>query len=166
MALPTTSACASVAALVAETALEITFTVCPWPSGPTCMITSPMASRNGSARAKSSFEPPAMIVSVPSCALGEEPDTGASMNASSRSASAAPIRRASAGAIVDVSMNSVPAAAPCAAPSSPSSTCSTCGPSTTIVITAAAPSAASRGVAATRPPCSATHASAFSAVRL
>jgi hypothetical protein len=68
--------------------------------------------------------------------------------------------------MVDMSMNRVPAAASWAAPSSPSSTCSTCGPSTTIVITAAAPSAASRGLAATRPPCSCTHASAFSAVRL
>jgi hypothetical protein len=98
--------------------------------------------------------------------LGEEPETGASTNDSSRSASAAPIRRASAGAIVDMSIISVPGAAACAAPSSPSSTCSTCGPSTTIVITAAAPSAAARGVAATRPPCSATQASAFDAVRL
>ena len=107
-----------------------------------------------------------MIVSVPSSALGAEPDTGASTNGSPRSASAAPMRRVSAGAIVDMSIISVPFAAPCAAPSSPSSNCSTCAPSTTIVITAAAPSAASRGVAATRPPCSATQASAFSAVRL
>ena len=108
-----------------------------------------------------------MIVSVPSSAFGEEPVTGASTKPQPRSASAAPIRRASAGAIVDMSTNSVPGAAPCgravrrrAAPPRPAA------PSTTIVITAAAPSAASRGVAATRPPCSATHASAFSAVRL
>jgi hypothetical protein len=107
-----------------------------------------------------------MIVSVPSSAFGAEPETGASTNASSRSASAAPIRRASAGAIVDMSIISVPGFAPCAAPSSPSRTSSTCAPSTTIVITAAAPSPASRGVAARRPPCSATHASAFAAVRL
>ena len=107
-----------------------------------------------------------MIVSVPVSALGEEPDTGASTNAMPRSSSAAPIRRTSAGAIVEQSMNRVPSAAPCTAPSSPSSTVSTCAPSTTIVITAAAPSAASRGEAATRPPCSATNASAFAAVRL
>ncbi len=164
--MPTTSAWASVAQFVAPTELEITLTVWPWPSSPTCRITSPIASKNGRARSTSASLPPAMIVSVPSCALGAEPDTGASTNASPRSASAAPIRRASAGAIVDMSMKSVPGAAPCTAPSSPNSTCSTCGPSTTIVITTAAPSAAARGVSATRPPCSATQASAFSAVRL
>ena len=68
-----------------------------------------------------------MIVSVPVSALGEEPETGASTNAIPRSASAAPMRRTSAGAIVEQSMNSVPGAAPSTAPSSPSSTSSTCG---------------------------------------
>ena len=106
-----------------------------------------------------------MIVSVPSSALGEDPVTGASTKRRSRSASAAPMRRASAGAMVDMSTKSVPGAAPAAAPSSPSSTCSTCGPSTTIVITATAPSAAARGESATVPPCSAAHASAVSRVR-
>ena len=164
--MPTTSAWASVAAFVAPTAFEITLTVCPCPSGPTCRIFSPIASKYGRARSKSACAPPAMIVSVPSSAFGDEPETGASRKPMPRSASAAPIRSASPGAVVVQSMNSVPGAAPAAAPSSPSSIASTCGPSTTIVITAAAPSAAARGEAATRPPCSSTNARAFSAVRL
>src|ERR671914_391097 len=69
-ALPTTSACASVAQFVAPTVLEITLTVWPWPSSPTCRIFSPIASKNGRAAATSSSLPPAMIVSVPSSAFG------------------------------------------------------------------------------------------------
>ena len=76
------------------------------------------------------------------------------------------MRRASAGAIVVQSTNSVPSGAPAAAPSSPSSISSTCAPSTTIVITASAPSAAARGESATVAPCSSAQASAVSRVRL
>ena len=76
------------------------------------------------------------------------------------------MRRASAGAIVVQSMNSVFSGAPWAAPSSPSSISSTWAPSTTIVITASAPSAASRGEPATVAPCSSAHDSAVSRVRL
>ena len=71
-----------------------------------------------------------------------------------------------AGAIVDMSTNSVPSRAPESAPSSPNSICSTCAPSTTIVITMSLRSATSRGEPATLPPCSATHSSARSRVRL
>ncbi len=110
--------------------------------------------------------PPAMIVSVPSSAFGEEPVTGASTKAWPRPVSSAPIRRASAGPIVDMSTNSVSGRAPWTAPSSPSRSASTCGPSTTIVITTSLRSATSRGPAATWPPCSAAHASARSRVRL
>ena len=164
--MPTTSAWASVAAFVAATAFEITLTVCPWPSAPTCRIISPIASKYGRARSKSACAPPAMIVSVPSSAFGEEPETGASTKRHAALGERGADPLASAGAIVVQSMNSVPSAAPPAAPSSPSRIASTCGPSTTIVITAAAPSAASRGDAATRPPCSSANACAFSAVRL
>ena len=114
----------------------------------------------------SSSVPPHMMVSVPSSAFGAEPVTGASTKPWPCSASVAPRRRASAGAIVEQSMNRVPAGAPAAAPSSPSSSASTCGPSTTIVTTASAPSAAARGESATTPPCSFAHASAVSRVRL
>jgi hypothetical protein len=47
----------------------------------------------------------------------------------------------------------------------PSSAAATCSPSTSIVISTSAPSAASAGVGASRPPCSATHASAVARVR-
>ena len=56
----------------------------------------------------SSSLPPAMIVSVPSSAFGAEPVTGASTKPWPCSRSVAPSRRASAGAIVEQSMNSVP----------------------------------------------------------
>jgi hypothetical protein len=48
-----------------------------------------------------------MIVSVPACARGEEPVTGASTNAISRFASAAAIRCVHVGPIVEQSMHSV-----------------------------------------------------------
>ena len=163
---PTTSACASVAQLTALTAFESTLTCWPAPTSPTCTMISPIAFSSGIARSRSASPPPAMIVSVPSSAFGAEPVTGASTKPWPRSASAPPIRRASTGPIVDMSMNSVPGSAPAAAPSSPSSISSTCAPSTTIVITTSLRSPTSRGDAATCPPCSAAHSSARSRVRL
>ena len=67
------------------------------------------------------------------------------------------------GAIVDMSTKSVPSRAPGSACSIMSSTWA---PSTTIVITTSEASATARGESTTVPPCSATHASAFSRVRL
>ena len=107
-----------------------------------------------------------MIVSVPSCAFGEEPVTGASSRAMSRVASSAPIARVRRGAIVDMSTHSAPGAAPCATPSSPSSTARTWSPSTTMLITTSLAAPTSAGEPATVPPCSATHASAVARVRL
>ena len=99
-------------------------------------------------------------------AFGDEPVTGASTNPIPRSASAAPMRRVSAGAIVDMSTHSVPSPAAVATPCSPSSTVSTCAPSTTIVITTSLAAPTSAGVSATVPPCSPAKASALSRVRL
>ena len=107
-----------------------------------------------------------MIVSVPSCAFGDEPVTGASSSARPRSASSAPIARVCAGAIVDMSTQSVPAAAPCATPCSPSSTSRTWSPSTTMLMTMSLAAPTSAGESATVPPCSAAHASAVARVRL
>ena len=107
-----------------------------------------------------------MIVNVPSCAFGDEPVTGASSSRRPCCASSVPIARVCAGAIVDMSTQSVPAAAPCATPSSPSSTERTCSPSTTMLITSSAAAPTSAGVAATVPPCSAAQASAVERVRL
>ena len=125
-----------------------------------------MISNSGRARATSSAAPPTMIVSVPASAFGEEPVTGASTNAWPSPASRSASERAVAGAIVDMSTNSVPGFAPASAPSSPNSIRSTWAPSTTIVITTSLRSATARGLSATCPPCSATHASARSRVRL
>jgi hypothetical protein len=67
------------------------------------------------------------------------------------------------GAIVDMSMNSVPGFAPSSACPIMSSTWS---PSTTIVMTTSEASATALGESTTVPPCSEAHASAFSRVRL
>src|SRR5919202_1480882 len=125
-----------------------------------------MTSNSGRARSKSGSAPPAMIVSVPSSARGEEPVTGASTNPIPRSWRAAPIRRVSAGAIVDMSTQSAPSLAPATTPSSPSRTSSTCAPSTTIVITTSLRAPTSAGVAASAAPCSLANASARERVRL
>ena len=106
-----------------------------------------MIRNSGSARAKSSAVPPAMIVSVPSWAFGDEPVTGASSSVRPLAASSLPIARVCAGEIVDMSTHSVPAAAPRATPSSPSSISRTWSPSTTMLMTMslAAPTAAGVG---------------------
>src|SRR4051794_7113615 len=49
VALPTISACASVLALLAATALLMSLTVWPWPSSPTWTMSSPMISSSGRA---------------------------------------------------------------------------------------------------------------------
>ena len=154
------------AQLTALTAFESTLTCWPVPTLPTWTMSSPITCSSGPARAMSSSRAPAMIVSVPSSAFGEEPVTGASTKWWPCSPSASAIRRALAGPIVDMSMNSVPGAAPAAAPSSPSSIVSTWSPSTTMVITMSLRSPTSRGVSATWPPCSDAHCSARSRVRL
>ena len=125
-----------------------------------------MIRNSGSARAKSASLPPAMIVSVPSRAFGEEPVTGASSSDRPRAASSAPIARVWAGEIVDMSTHSVPGAAPSATPRSPSSTSRTWSPSTTIVMTISLAAPTSAGASTTVPPCSPAHASAVARVRL
>ena len=89
--------------------------------------------------------------------------TGASTNAWPAARSRSSSSRAVPGAIVDMSTNSVSSRAPSSAWPIMSSTWA---PSTTIVITTSEASATARGESATVPPCSATHASAFSRVRL
>src|SRR4051794_6132782 len=162
---PASSASASVSALAAATALLMSLTPWPWPTGPHGTTSSPIASNSGRARSSCAASPPTMIVSVPSSALGEDPDTGASRKATPRVPSSSPIDRASAGAIVLMSTQSVPGPAPATAPSRPRSSSRTCGPSTTIVITAPAPRAASAGVAATSPPWACAQPSAVLRVR-
>jgi hypothetical protein len=156
-----------VCAFAAATALLMSLTISPRPtSSPTSTISWPIASNSGRARRRCSGAPLAMIVSVPSSALGLDPVTGASTKLTSRSASCAAIRRLSPGAIVDMSTHRVPGAAPVATAFSPSSTSATCAPSTTIVMTMSLAAPTSAGVSTTVPPCSAAHASARSRVRL
>src|SRR4051812_29875624 len=160
VALPTSSAWASVEVLAAATELLMTLICWPCPSGPAWTITSPIASNSGQARRTCSSAPPAMIVSVPSSAFGDEPVTGASTKLGIRS----PMARARSAPTVDMSTKTVSAAASAAAPCGPSSASSTCGPSTSIVMTTSPRTWA--GVSAIVPPCSPTHVSAFSRVRL
>src|SRR3954447_24940644 len=149
-------------AFAAATALLMTFTVWPWPSGPAWTISSPMASNSGRACSKSSGAPPAMMVRVPSSAFGDDPVTGASMKRTPRSARAAPTARASAAPMVDMSTHSRPGgAAPAASPR----TARTCGPSTSMLKATSASLTASAGEPATRARCSAAQASAVSRVR-
>src|SRR3954469_19839976 len=145
-------ASARAAALIAASALLRSFTIAPWPLGPQWTMSSPIASNSDLARAKSSGEPPAMIVSVPSSARGLEPVTGASTKPMPRSASRDATVLTALGAIVLMSMARAPSARPSAAPFSPNRTCSTCGASTTIVMTMSACSAAARGGGATGSP--------------
>ncbi len=105
-ALAVRTASPSTAALTAPIVLVSSLAIWPWPTGPTCTIRSPIASNSGSARSKSGPSPPAMIVSVPSSALGFEPDTGASTKP--RGASRSATRREAVGAIVDMSITSAP----------------------------------------------------------
>ncbi len=87
-----------------------------------------------------------MIVSVPSCARGEEPVTGASSRPIPSSASRSPIDTVAARPMVEQSTHRVPGEAALAAPRSPSSTSSTWGASTSMVTTSSADAAASAGV--------------------
>src|ERR1035437_6657271 len=105
-----------------------------------------------------------MIVSEPSSARGEEPVTGASSISTPRSPSAAPMRRASGGAIVDMSTASSPGRAASITPRSPSSSEATCAPSTTMLMTMSLSAATAAGSAAAGAPGSAAHRSALPAV--
>src|SRR5271155_5711047 len=158
------SASASAAALAAPRALLMSLSISPWPSSPTCTISLPMASRSGFARAKSSALPPAMIVRVPSSARGEEPVTGASSMLTARSPSAAPIRRVSAGEMVEQSTHRSPERAAWMTPRSPSRISETCSPSTTMLTTMSLASATSAGVAHAEASCSDAQRSALPGV--
>ena len=52
---------------------------CPAPASPAWITALPIACKIGSARAKAASSPPIMMASVPACALGTEPETGASI---------------------------------------------------------------------------------------
>ena len=112
---------ASLSATAATPAMRLlqSLTTCPLPTGPTWITLAPMAESAGRARAKSSRAPPTMMASVPSVARGTPPDTGASTKAIPRSRAAAATRRDTAGSMVDMSTQSVPARAAASTPPSP-----------------------------------------------
>ena len=101
-----------------------------------------------------------MIESCPSTAAGSPPDTGASTASTPRSASAACTSRAVAGAMVDMSITSMPSRTPAITPSSPRITASTSGESGSMVITTSERSATSRGVVAVSAPAAASSSTA------
>ena len=101
------------AVLAAATALLITFTSCPCPTGPTCTISSPIASNSGRARSKSR--------SLAARHDRQRAVLGLGRRARHRRVherhpallrAASPIRRAAAGPIVDMSMHSSPGSVP------------------------------------------------------
>ena len=107
-----------------------------------------------------------MMVSAPFSAPACPPDTGASSTPMPPAAPAAASSRAIFADTVVWSTNSAPGAIAANAPSGPSVTCRRSSSLPTHASTTAVPAAASAGVAARLPPCAATHASAFAAVRL
>jgi hypothetical protein len=94
-----------------------------------------MMSRSGRAAAKSPASPPTMIESVPLIAPMSPPLTGASSILPPRSCAFCASRRATAGAMLLMSMMIVPGCIVVKTPSGPSSTRSTSGESGTMVIT-------------------------------
>src|SRR3984885_10906031 len=123
-----------------------------------------MFSSSGRTRSKLARSPPTMIVSDPSSARGDDPVTGASSMPTPRSPSTAPMRRVSAGPIVDMSTHRRPGRAASMTPPSPSSTEATCSPSTTMLTTTSLCSATSAGGDSALAPCSAAHAAALPGV--
>src|SRR6185436_5200251 len=115
-------------------------------------------------RSRSDFSPPTRIESVPSLARNSIPVTGASRNPIPRPRSSAPIFRAAAGWMVDMSTTTAPFCAPWITPSFPRRTLSTAAESVTLTITASAPSTAARGEAAAFAP-AAVSSAAFDASR-
>ena len=110
-----------------------------------------------------------MRVSSPVAALGAPPDRGASTQASPASAARCARSRVAAGSIDDMSMMSVPAAAPPATPAGPNTAASTIRALLRLRITACACRAASAAEPAATAPCAvrgATRADQRAAVKI
>ena len=149
----------------ARNALFTALSASPAPIGPTCTIRLPISARTGRARSNVGSSAPTMIVRVPASAPLVPPLTGASANPTARAARRAAIRRDPAGSPEVQSIRSAPVARPARSPSGPSRSASTSREVGRQVTTTAAPSAASRGVAALRTSCALANASALARVR-
>src|SRR5262245_24804801 len=123
--------------LANQSRLSISLTVYPAPCGPTCRIRSgsPMASSSGRDRRWSSVAPPTKICSVPAPAPVIPPATGASRTGWPGPAAARTLS-ATAGTLVDMSIQVAPAASPASRPPGPSRTSSTwVGPGSMVMTT-------------------------------
>ena len=150
-------------------AIEIWLTIlasCPEPLGPTSVTARPKAIATGCARANGSASPPHITVSMPLTAPAWPPDTGASMKCRPRCLAAACSSRATSAEAVVSSKKIASLPMPAKAPSAPSATLRRSSSLPTQAKTICASRAASRGVAAMRPPYSSAQRSAFFIVRL
>ena len=89
--------------------LFMSLTAAPAPTGPQCVISVPMQSRNGRSRAKTAGSAPTMIERVPSRAACAVRATGASAKATPFAANAAPSSRGNATGTVLMSTTVWPA---------------------------------------------------------
>jgi hypothetical protein len=136
------------------------FTVWPAPLSPTWVMVVPMPAKKRCALAKAAASPPAMMDSDAFFAPSGPPDTGASTKATPTRASSACMRRTAPGAMVLMSITSLPSGGFASKPPSPWTTASTSGVSGSMVMTASAPRLASAMLAAARMPCAASSCAA------
>ena len=133
----------------------------PAPAGPSRRQARAKLMITGSTRAKASASPPHITVSTPFSAPAWPPETGASMKPTPASAAFASSSRATSAEAVVWSTKTAPFAMPAKAPSGPSVTERRSSSLPTQAKTISWPLAASVGVCAALPPCSATHFSAL-----
>ena len=138
----------------------------PAPFGPSSVTALANAIATGLMVSKAAASPPHITVSAPLMAPRLPPETGASMNFRPRLSASAPSSRATSAEAVVWSTKIAPGFMPAKAPPSPSTTERRSSSLPTQAKTMSAPCAASRGVAALRPPNSAAQAVAFAALRL
>src|SRR5579863_621160 len=143
----------------------MSFQVAPAPTGPSRSSLLPTAESAGRAASKVAGPPPAKNLRSPDSAALRLPPTGASRKRHPCASTLRASSRTQPGVSVLDSMTMAPRFAPASAPSAPSQTEREAASSATMAKMKSAPAAASRGVAATLAPLSAS-ASALAAVRL
>ena len=109
-------------------------------------------SRTGRALSTASARPPARAKSLPSCTVGMEPNTGASINCAPFSSTIGSSARPVIGCRVLISMNSFPATSPRRKPSSPANSRRTPASSVMIDMTKSLRSATARALSTVRKP--------------
>src|SRR6185437_15926278 len=125
---PMASASASAPTVSNSTMLLRILTTWPHPTGPQCVMSVPMAARNGLIRAKSAADAPTMMLSRPCCAASRVRATGASANSMPASARRDASVRVSATGEVPQSTTMRVRPPAVAMPPGPRQTSSTCRP--------------------------------------